>query len=97
MQMPSSVSTRLQYQHKSLIEIIDGLSDEHIRRVQSIPVNGPSLKILFTLQTYQHVFIKRVKQILENSYHLLNAIAPKPTHCLPKIAVNQPVKSCRTC
>ncbi len=31
MQMPSSVSTRLQYQHKSLLDIIDDLSDEQIR------------------------------------------------------------------
>ena len=32
MQMPSSISTRLQYQHKSLVDIIDGLSDEQIRK-----------------------------------------------------------------
>ena len=33
--MPSSISTRLQYQHKSLIDLIDGLNDEQVRR----PVN----------------------------------------------------------
>ena len=36
MQMSSSISTRLHYQHKSLLDIIDGLTDEQVRR-QIIP------------------------------------------------------------
>lgn len=65
-EMPSSVSTRLQYQHKSLVDIIDGLSDEQIRR----PVIAGKWSIfenIVHLQTYQHTFINRVKQILENN------------------------------
>ena len=66
MQMPTSVSTRLQYQHKSLIEIIDGLSDEQIRRAIQ-PGKWSVFENIVHLETYQHVFIKRVKQILENT------------------------------
>jgi uncharacterized damage-inducible protein DinB len=65
-EMPSSVSTRLQYQHKSLVDIIDGLSDEQIRR----PIIAGKWSIfenIVHLQTYQHTFISRVKQILENN------------------------------
>lgn len=66
MQMPSSVSTRLQYQHKSLIEIIDGLSDEQIRKAIQ-PGKWSIFENIVHLETYQHVFISRVRQILENS------------------------------
>jgi uncharacterized damage-inducible protein DinB len=66
MQMPSSVSTRLQYQHKSLIEIIDGLSDEQIRRAIN-PGKWSIFESIVHLGTYQHIFIYRVKQILENT------------------------------
>lgn len=64
MQIPSSVSTRLQYQHKSLLDLMDGLSDEQIRR----QVNTGKWSIfenIVHLQTYQHTFISRVKRILE--------------------------------
>ena len=64
--MPTSVSTRLQYQHKSLIEIIDGLSDEQIRRAIH-PGKWSVFENIVHVETYQHVFIKRVKQILENT------------------------------
>lgn len=66
MQMPSSVSTRLQYQHKSLIEIIDGLSDEQIRKAV-IPGKWSIFENIVHLQTYQHTFIKRVKQMLDSN------------------------------
>jgi hypothetical protein len=64
MQMPSSIATRLQYQHKSLIELIDGLTDEQVRR-QVIPGKWSIYENIVHLQTYQHVFIDRVKKILE--------------------------------
>jgi uncharacterized damage-inducible protein DinB len=64
MQMPSSISTRLQYQHKSLIDIIDGLSDEQIRR-NIYPGKWSIFEILVHLCAYQHVFINRVKQMLD--------------------------------
>ena len=64
MQMPSSISTRLQYQHKSLLDILDGLSDEQIR----LQVNLGKWSIfenIVHLQTYQHTFISRIRRILE--------------------------------
>jgi len=64
MQMPSSISTRLQYQHKSLLDIIDGLTDEQIRR-QIIVGKWSIFENIVHLSTYQHVFISRIKQILE--------------------------------
>lgn len=64
MQMPSSISTRLQYQHKSLLDIIDGLTDEQIRR-QIIPGKWSIFENIVHLATYQHTFISRIKQMLE--------------------------------
>ena len=64
MQIPSSVSTRLQYQHKSLLDLMDGLSDEQIRR----QVNTGKWSIfenIVHLQTYQHTFISRVKKMTD--------------------------------
>lgn len=66
MQMPSSLSTRLHYQHKSLIELIDGLSDEQIRR-HVIVGKWSIFENIVHLTTYQHTFINRVKQILEEN------------------------------
>ncbi len=66
MQMSSSISTRLQYQHKSLVEIIDGLTDEQVRR-PIITGKWSIFENIVHLQTYQHVFISRVKQILEEN------------------------------
>lgn len=64
MQMSSSLSTRLQYQHKCLVDIIDGLSDEQIRR-QVIAGKWSIFENIVHLQTYQHVFILRIRQMLE--------------------------------
>jgi uncharacterized damage-inducible protein DinB len=66
MEMHSYLSTRLQYQHKSLIDIIDGLSDEMIRR-QVIPGKWSIFENIVHLQTYQHVFCERIKKILEEN------------------------------
>jgi uncharacterized damage-inducible protein DinB len=63
-QLPSSVSTRLQYQHKSLLDLIDDLSDEQIRR-HIIPGKWSIFENIVHLQTYQHTFIKRVRLILD--------------------------------
>jgi len=64
MQMPSSISTRLQYQHKSLLDILDGLSDEQIRR-QLNPGKWSIFENIVHLQTYQHTFIRRIRKILD--------------------------------
>ena len=66
MQMSSSISTRLHYQHKSLLDIIDGLTDEQVRR-QIIPGKWSIFENIVHLQTYQHIFVKRVKQILDEN------------------------------
>lgn len=63
MPISSSISTRLQYQHKSLLEIIEGLTDEQVRR-NIIPGKWSIFENTVHLQTYQHVFIYRVKEIL---------------------------------
>jgi len=64
MQIPSSVSTRLQYQHKSLLNLIDGLSDEQIR-LQVNPGKWSIFENIVHLQTYQHCAVKRIRRILD--------------------------------
>lgn len=82
MQLPSSVTTRLQYQHKSLLDIIEGLSDEQIRR----STNAGKWSIfenIVHLQTYQHTMIGRIKLILEGnnpSFHPYTAEADPVFH-----------------
>ncbi len=66
MQLPSSIATRLQYQHKSLVDLIDGLTDEQVRR-QVIVGKWSIFENIVHLQTYQHTFIARVKQILSDN------------------------------
>ncbi|MBC7872666.1 MAG: DinB family protein [Ferruginibacter sp.] len=61
--MPSSISTRLQYQHQSLMDIIEGLSDEQIRR-PIVPGKWSVFENIVHLQTYQHTFVNRIRQIL---------------------------------
>jgi uncharacterized damage-inducible protein DinB len=63
MQIASSISTRLQYQHKTLLDLIDGLTDDQVRR-PIIPGKWSIFENMVHLQTYQHVFIDRVNQIL---------------------------------
>jgi hypothetical protein len=66
MHMPSSVSTRLHYQHKVLLDLIDGFTDEQVRR-SIIAGKWSIFENIVHLQTYQHTFISRVKQILEGN------------------------------
>src|SRR6266516_2783181 len=61
--LPTSITTRLEYQHKSLIEIIDGLSDEQIRW-QIIPGKWSIFENIVHLAVYQHAFIQRIEKIL---------------------------------
>jgi uncharacterized damage-inducible protein DinB len=64
MVLPSSISTRIQYQHKSMIDLIDGLSEEQIRRnIQ--PGKWSIFENIVHLQTYQHSFCERIKKILQ--------------------------------
>ena len=64
MQLTSSISTRLQYQHKSLLDLIDGLSDEQIRRQVNVG-KWSIFENIVHLQTYQHTFIARVRKMLD--------------------------------
>jgi uncharacterized damage-inducible protein DinB len=64
MPIPSSVSTRLQYQHKSLLDLIEGLSDEQIR-MHINPGKWSIFENIVHLQTYQHCAIKRIRRILD--------------------------------
>jgi uncharacterized damage-inducible protein DinB len=72
MHVPSSVSTRLEYQHKSLLDLIEGLSDDQIRR-QVQPGKWSVFENIVHLQTYQHTFIRRVRKILEEDNPVFTA------------------------
>jgi uncharacterized damage-inducible protein DinB len=63
MPLSTTITTRLEYQHKSLLDIIEGLSDEEIRW-QIIPGKWSVFENIVHLATYQHAFIKRLDQIL---------------------------------
>ena len=63
MEIQSSISTRFQYQHKTLIDLIDGLSDEQLRRNIN-PGKWSIFENIVHLAVYQHAFIARVKQMI---------------------------------
>lgn len=63
MSLSSSVSTRLHYQHKVLVDIIDGLGEDMIRK-PSAPGKWSIFETIVHLQTYQHIFIRKTKEIL---------------------------------
>ncbi|HET6996426.1 MAG TPA: DinB family protein [Chitinophagaceae bacterium] len=64
MLIPSSVASRLQYQHKSLLDLVDGLSDEQIR-MQVDTGKWSIFENIVHLQTYQHSFVNRVRRMLD--------------------------------
>ena len=66
MSLPTSMTTRLEYQHKSLVELIEGLSDEQIRQ-QVLQGKWSIFENMVHLGVYQHVFIGRVKQMLSET------------------------------
>lgn len=66
MQMPSSISTRLHYQHKALMDILEEYNDDQVRRTIH-PGKWSIFENIVHLQTYQHVFNSRVKKILEGN------------------------------
>ena len=63
MPLPTSITTRLEYQHKSLIDIIEGLSDEQVRR-QVIPGKWSIFENIVHMAISEHVFIYRFQKIL---------------------------------
>jgi len=66
MPLPSSITTRLQYQHKSLLDLIEGLTDDQVHK-NVIPGKWSVFENIVHLQTYQHVFIYRVREILKGN------------------------------
>lgn len=65
MQLQSSITTRLEYQHKSLLDLIEGLSDEQVRQ-QVILGKWSIFENIVHLHTYQRTFMGRVEEILKN-------------------------------
>lgn len=63
MSLPTSITTRLEYQHKSLTDLIEGLSDEQIRR-QIIAGKWSVFENIVHLATYQHAFKQRIDRML---------------------------------
>ena len=63
MPLSTSVATRLEYQHKSLVDLIDGLSDEQIRRL-AIPGKWSIFENIVHLVTYQRAFVARLHKML---------------------------------
>lgn len=64
MSLPSHLSTRMQYQHKALVDIIDGLTIENVRR-HVVPGKWSIFENIVHLQTYQHTFLHRISEILK--------------------------------
>lgn len=62
-QLPSSISTRLHYQHKSLIELIDGLSDFQVRQ-HSNTGKWNIFENIVHITLFQNVIADRLRQIL---------------------------------
>src|ERR1700738_1347875 len=65
MPLTTTLSTRLEYQHKALLETIEGLSDEQVRR-HIVPGKWSVFENIVHLATYQHTFVRRIKQILKD-------------------------------
>lgn len=65
MHLQSTISTRLEYQHKSLLDLIEGLNDEQVRR-QIITGKWSIFENIVHLATYQHTFINRIEEIVKN-------------------------------
>ncbi|HEY2720291.1 MAG TPA: DinB family protein [Chitinophagaceae bacterium] len=63
MPLPTSITTRLEYQHKSLLDIIEGLSDEHIHK-RVIPEKWSIFENIVHLAISEHVFLHRLQRIL---------------------------------
>lgn len=84
MQMPSSISTRLQYQHKSLLDIIDGLSDDQVHQ-EVIPGKWSIFQHVAHLSCYQHVMIDRIKKILDGDAPVLEVYVAEEDPCFPEI------------
>jgi uncharacterized damage-inducible protein DinB len=57
MELSTTIATRLQYQHKSLLEVLEGVSEEQVH-IKQTPDKWSIFEIIVHLQTYQHIIIK---------------------------------------
>lgn len=67
MELSTTIATRLQYQHKSLLEVLEGVSEEQVH-IKQTPDKWSIFEIIVHLQTYQHIIIKRISQIRQDEY-----------------------------
>jgi uncharacterized damage-inducible protein DinB len=65
MHLQSSISTRLEYQHKSLLDLIEGLNDDQVRQ-QIVSGKWSIFENIVHLAIYQHVFLNRIEEIVKN-------------------------------
>lgn len=66
MPLSESILTRLQYQHKTIDELIDGLSEEQLKtRVN--PDKWSAFENIVHLAAYQPIFIKRIHLMLDEN------------------------------
>jgi len=63
MPLSTSITTRLEYQHKSLMDIIEGLSDEQIHE-RVIPEKWSIFENIVHMAISEHVFIYRFQKII---------------------------------
>ena len=63
MSLPISITARLESQHESLFDLIEGLTDEKLRR-QVIPGKWSVFENVVHLATYQHEFRHRVHKMM---------------------------------
>jgi hypothetical protein len=66
MPLSESILTRLQYQHKTINDLIDGLSEEELKtRVD--PDKWSSFENIVHLAAYQPIFIRRIHLMLDEN------------------------------
>jgi hypothetical protein len=69
MPLSESILTRLQYQHKTIDELIEGLSEEELKtRVN--PDKWSAFENIVHLAAYQPIFIKRIHLMLDENESL---------------------------
>jgi hypothetical protein len=62
--LSSSITTRLEYQHKSIFDLTENLSDEQLRAMV-VPGKWSIFENIVHLAVYQHTFLRRMEQVLK--------------------------------
>ena len=66
MLLSESILTRLQYQHKTIDELIDGLFEEELK-TRANPEKWSAFENIVHLAAYQPIFIKRIHLMLDEN------------------------------